>query len=340
MNTENVESLSYKFQRLREGIRQAIARGELTGKLPGERVLAKRFQVNAKTLSKALTDLAAEGLLDRSIGRGTYVKGEGLASTPVAGRWLVLADESVAPEIITALRAKNESIHVMTDPVDHIRPSFINQFSAVIDLASSTPDSFLRDLVVRNISVIVVGHEPKTYSMNAVMVDAQLGASRLARELLLAGHRQFVVAADRGELDFVQAVRQTVARFEFGATVDAVFGHEVAMAVQAGATAAICSSTRLARQAILSMSATAQTATIVAVGVSDTDTPCGGYFVSPAQIAQAVSELLSPSQSARPSVLWLAGEFAAAENADVPADVRMAARPAFSRMDAVSFTEA
>ena len=57
-------SLSYKFQRLREKLRQAIASGELAGKLPGERVLARRFHVNAKTLSKALTDLAAEGLLE------------------------------------------------------------------------------------------------------------------------------------------------------------------------------------------------------------------------------------------------------------------------------------
>ena len=67
--------MSYKFQRLREKIRAAIATGELVGKLPGERALARRFHVNAKTLSKALTDLAAEGVLNRSIGRGTHVKG-------------------------------------------------------------------------------------------------------------------------------------------------------------------------------------------------------------------------------------------------------------------------
>src|SRR5881394_1934301 len=72
---DGVRGMSYKFQRLREKLRAAIASGELSGKLPGERALAKRFHVNAKTLSKALTDLAAEGLLDRSIGRGTYVKG-------------------------------------------------------------------------------------------------------------------------------------------------------------------------------------------------------------------------------------------------------------------------
>src|SRR5690349_23436561 len=66
--------LSYKFQRLRERLRAAVASGELSGKLPGERQLAKKFHVNAKTLSKALTDLAAEGLLERNIGRGTFVK--------------------------------------------------------------------------------------------------------------------------------------------------------------------------------------------------------------------------------------------------------------------------
>src|ERR1051325_7279527 len=68
------ERLSYKFQRLRERLRDAVRNGELAGKLPGERELARRFKANPKTLSKALTDLAAEGLLERSIGRGTYVR--------------------------------------------------------------------------------------------------------------------------------------------------------------------------------------------------------------------------------------------------------------------------
>jgi DNA-binding GntR family transcriptional regulator len=43
--------LSYKFQRLRERIRGAIESGELAHKLPGERELARRFGVNAKTIS-------------------------------------------------------------------------------------------------------------------------------------------------------------------------------------------------------------------------------------------------------------------------------------------------
>lgn len=65
--------LSYKYQRLREQIRQAIERGELRGQLPGERVLGRRFNANAKTINKALCDLSGEGLLVRVIGRGTFV---------------------------------------------------------------------------------------------------------------------------------------------------------------------------------------------------------------------------------------------------------------------------
>src|SRR5829696_4122133 len=88
-DTQGGERLSYKFQRLRERLRDAVVNGELSGKLPGEREFARRFKANPKTLSKALTDLAAEGLLERSIGRGTYVKG----SVPVdeAGeKWLIV----------------------------------------------------------------------------------------------------------------------------------------------------------------------------------------------------------------------------------------------------------
>src|ERR1700753_3002676 len=141
--TDNTESHSYKFQRLRERIREAVAKGELTGKLPGERMLAKQFHVNAKTLSKALTDLAAEGILDRSIGRGTFVKGQAPAAV-TARRWLVVCDgHQVTSDLIQMMRTMHPDLDVVID-VTAIRPSFLNQFSAVVDLAAETPDAFLR----------------------------------------------------------------------------------------------------------------------------------------------------------------------------------------------------
>ena len=59
MSTNQPVKLSYKFQRLRERIRAAIVSGDLRGKLPGERELARRFNANANTVSKALSELTS-----------------------------------------------------------------------------------------------------------------------------------------------------------------------------------------------------------------------------------------------------------------------------------------
>src|SRR4051794_28244053 len=154
-SSSSASKLSYKFQRLRERLREAIVSGEFSGKLPGERQLAKRFHVNAKTLSKALTDLAAEGLLDRSIGRGTYVKGS--APAPAAqGRWLALCDPNgPEPALARSLKLANSEIVFCTD-FAQIRPSFLTPFSAVLDLGSPASDSVVRDLVVRSLPLVAI----------------------------------------------------------------------------------------------------------------------------------------------------------------------------------------
>src|SRR6478735_2568696 len=213
--------LSYKFQRLRERLRAAIASGELCGKLPGERQLARRFRVNAKTLSKALTDLAAEGLLERSIGRGTFVRGHQPAeAAPVAEKWLLICDQNqMHSPVVQAIAQSNSAAQIATD-VSSMRPSFINQFKAVIDFADNTPDTFLRDLIVRNIALVAVGREPRTYSSHAVLVDRALGASQLARDMMLAGHRRFIAIERVGQTVICDAIRRAAARYASDATVD------------------------------------------------------------------------------------------------------------------------
>src|SRR4051812_37952774 len=147
-DTQHGERLSYKFQRLRERLRQAVTSGELNGKLPGERELAKRFKANPKTLSKALTDLAAEGLLERSIGRGTYVKGAAAAEAELAGKWLVLCDEGQTnSDTVQQLIALNPGTEVAVAGRE-MRPSFLSQFTAVIDVSSHTPEAFHRGMLV------------------------------------------------------------------------------------------------------------------------------------------------------------------------------------------------
>lgn len=304
--------MSYKFQRLREKLRSAIASGELAGKLPGERALARRFHVNAKTLSKALTDLAAEGVLDRSVGRGTYVKGSEPAP-PNDGRWLIIAEpQDVDSPLIQALRERNPEMQVNIGSGD-IRPSFLNQFSAVVDIAPATPDSFLRDLVIRNIPVVTVNREPRTYSMHAVLQDLTLGVSRLGRDLALRGHRRFAAVEPRESSAISIVLRQIVSRFAPDATADSCAPQDVPALIEAGVTAIVCSSTEMAGEvtAILDRAEIRRPrqVSLAAVGCIGETLPCSGYFCSAGQLAESVGGLLRDAIGMRPAVLWLTGDW-------------------------------
>ena len=251
---------SYKFQRLREKIRLAVTSGELTGKLPGERELARRFEVNAKTLSKALTDLAAEGLLSRSIGRGTFVKGSEDQET-AQGPWLLICEtEQASSPLVNALRNRNPQLKTVSD-VSSLRPSFLNQFAAVIDVAAATPDNFVRDLLVRNMPLVVVGREPRTYATSAVILDVPYLAGRLGRDLLLAGHRQLAVvegdaaANGQGESPLAQALIACAARYAPDAAVKRCLPHQVAELAENGITAFVCGSTGAAHASCSTWSA-------------------------------------------------------------------------------------
>jgi len=60
-------------QRVLEGLRDKIAKLNHGQKLPSERELSKKFEVDRGTVRRALVDLAREGFVLRQRGRGTFV---------------------------------------------------------------------------------------------------------------------------------------------------------------------------------------------------------------------------------------------------------------------------
>ncbi len=312
---ERQQRLSYKFQRLRERLREAIETGVLSGKLPGERVLARQFRVNAKTLSKALTDLAAEGLLERTIGRGTFVRGQADEREKSLGRWLLLCQSNAQHSpLVQALTGFNPDTEVQAD-LGALRPSFLNGFTAVVDLHGSLPEQTLRDLILRSLNVVLVDSLPKTYSTHSVLVDRQLCAGLVARDLAQEGVNTFLVI-DQPSGTLAESIRRAVERLNPDAKVIPLSLEGVSRFVPEGRTAFVCASMELASQTYqalrkIGITVPAQTA-VVGMGIEgggDGYQPCSGYVVSAEQVADTIRQIISDGQSHKPKPLWLVGNY-------------------------------
>jgi DNA-binding LacI/PurR family transcriptional regulator len=62
-----------KYVKIKNKIRKDIKSGKIGGKLPGERVLAKEFEVSYMTVRKAIMELEEEGILHKFTTKGTFV---------------------------------------------------------------------------------------------------------------------------------------------------------------------------------------------------------------------------------------------------------------------------
>ncbi|MCS7033886.1 MAG: GntR family transcriptional regulator [Phycisphaerae bacterium] len=305
--------LSYKFQRLRERLRDAIRKGELSGKLPGERQLARKMRVNAKTLSKALTDLAAEGVLQRCIGRGTYVRGsEAIADG--RDKWLFVVEHA---NRFLWMRKALESINPRLQVVrsrDPLRPSELAGVKCVIDMAIDTPPETVRMFLHRGMTVVSVNKQPAAYSTHSVQVDRPAGAANLARELMLCGHqRVLVIEGERGRAPVGEIVRQIVRRYTPEGVVEVGSATDIGPATRNGFTAVIAgcrySAERAMNEATRLGLSVPQQLSVTGVGAGDERFPCSGYWVHIREFASALADMLRDGLPQKPITLWLAGVY-------------------------------
>jgi DNA-binding LacI/PurR family transcriptional regulator len=154
--------------------------------------------------------------------------------------------------------------------------------------------------------------------MHCVVIDTALAASRLGRELLLAGgHRRLAAVEPRGTTTISHALRRVAAQVAREATVDDCAPNDVRAMLDHGVTAIVCDSPHSA-QAVrheldrLGADVPGQVS-LAAVGCSTGDEnslPCSGYFVDCRQLAEAAIGLLRDAATmTRPAALWLAGDF-------------------------------
>jgi DNA-binding transcriptional regulator YhcF (GntR family) len=306
---------NYKFQRLRERIRSAIEAGELSGKLPGERVLAERFKVNTKTLGKALSDLAAEGVLDRSMGRGTFVRN--VLMPRAAQRPLFLCDDAIAHQGLIAHLGKH-NIHVqMCDTPTELPPSLLNPFRAVIVRSARVSDEALRDLVVRGKTVVLIDRVSAHYATHAVLQNHAAAAADLARRLVSMGHRTIGIIEDGVSSEITDFVRISIGADILDSAINLISGmlNDVQTLLETHIdkplTALICTSGEIARYAAGLCRASGRTVpdqiSVVAIARMTESPRFTGQYIDDAQIAEAVARLLRDGSPHKPVTLLLTG---------------------------------
>ncbi len=222
----------YKYQRLRERLRLAINERQLSGKLPGERELARRFDANAKTINKALSDLAAEGLLVRHVGRGTFVAGHDGSSGGWAGKSLRVGwwgdgsnggsrDNELQQLVSELLAARGHRLECLS-PDDTagdrdsavLKPARLREIDGVVFCVRPPHTGMLADLHRRHVPVVLACTLHDSIRMPSVVADYTQGAFELSQHLLHLGHRR---------------IRLVVGEERAGFTAGAFAGYQAAM---------------------------------------------------------------------------------------------------------------
>ncbi len=306
---DSVKRLSYKFQRLRERIRDAIQTGELAGKLPGERILARRFKVNAKTLSKALTELAAEGVLHRNVGLGTFVKGTEPATRNQNVLFLVDPDQVGCP-VIKLMSSDPEIKVTVHSDMASVSPAMVSSHGWIVVCSRTLREEVIKDLSVRGHNIILYGRDVSLYSTHSVHYDHVSATIDLARKLKHHGHRKMVLVGSNHVTKIHHEVMQSYNR-DFDITYSA--RHDVHEKIRSGATAAICLCHELAVKVIDDLKKTGfsvpDQVSVVSMGIPLEDTQTTGLYTQPHDVVNAIQHIMRDNNPQRPQRIWLSGNY-------------------------------
>jgi len=269
-------ALSYKYKRLRERLRQAIEQGELTGKLPGERILARRYEANAKTINKALSDLTMDGLLVRHVGRGTFVA-DGVSTAaggPVKSRtfgWLEAAgptrpgNQCLYRRAADVLREKGHRLQLFqlpTEPSGELSqqgliPGQLRGLSGLLLLSACPSAPLLADLRRRRLPVVIANNRHDTIRTPAVLADHAHGALDLTQHFIHLGHQSIQLLIDKTLLPGASAAESgyqaAIQRYGLDARRPAHLGDgvdwQIVLRAENRPTALLCVGARLAARA-------------------------------------------------------------------------------------------
>ncbi|MEH7373616.1 PLP-dependent aminotransferase family protein [Neobacillus drentensis] len=147
----NKSSLIPLHQQIYEFMKRKIINGEWTvgTKIPTQRDLAKKFNVNRSTIVYALDELSADGLIESKVGRGTFV---------VNNTWSLLA--SVPPPDWNSY-VKSGSYQPNNKTIQEINRAEINPTVIRLGTGELSPEL----LPVKEMEQMFKRHSPHTFSL-------------------------------------------------------------------------------------------------------------------------------------------------------------------------------
>ncbi|MFH0966013.1 MAG: GntR family transcriptional regulator, partial [Planctomycetota bacterium] len=195
------------FRQIADRLRMAIERGELTPgeKLPGERDLAKRFDVSKDTIRKALAVLTERGLLIRNAPRGTFVASPKIQRQTRGERRYVhafLSGWAYFGEVLAGAveELSVHGLHLIASDVSEVAITQAREFISGLSrdqvaglLVYPFPrvewHTYCRELAESDLPVVFVD-KSLGLDVDSVLTDEQAGARLSVRHLMVLGHRE------------------------------------------------------------------------------------------------------------------------------------------------------
>jgi len=192
------------YLQVKHQLRDAILDGSLTGRVPSERELARKYGIAQMTARRALGELVHEGILYRQVGRGTFVCGPGAASGLAHAIGVALcpkvADGASNPYFSRVLRGVEQACRghacsvLFTSAIDelaeaagaHPASNSRNKVDGVLAVAMDDEDAVRR--AARRMPTIALDNEFE--GVSCVVADNAAGGYQATSHLLELGHRR------------------------------------------------------------------------------------------------------------------------------------------------------
>lgn len=189
-----------KYILVQEKIKQAIKHREITGKLPGERTLAKDYGYSYMTIRKAVDNLVAEGILYKLPTKGTFVADRKTAkkNTKILGYFL---DNSIVAGLTSPYyslifdslekqaRKHGYSLIYFSDAGDSSSLKHLNNVDGVIISCFPRIENIIHE-INQHVPVVVMDNSSSDKTIPSIIIDNFNAVSASVDYLCSLGHKR------------------------------------------------------------------------------------------------------------------------------------------------------